>query len=91
MNRLKGWQTQIYCTDNCHVYPTEIPPQKHWITKRETTAIERNNARQRHWLGRFRRRTIIVSKTIEMVNLSIALFAHYRINGNMDSLPSLHG
>jgi len=54
-----------------------IEPEKHCIVKLETTAIERNNGRQRHWLGRFRRRSVIVSKSLEMVNLCIALFAYY--------------
>jgi IS1 family transposase len=91
MNRLQQWKTTVYCTDHWEAYGAAIPPEKHCITKRETVAIERNNCLQRHWLGRFRRRTVIVSKSLQMVDLSIALFAYYRINGNMDALPSLHG
>jgi IS1 family transposase len=91
MDRLRLWKTDVYCTDHWEAYAAAIPSEKHCITKRETTSIERNNGRQRHGLGRFRRRTVIVSKSLEMVNLTIALFAHYRINGNMDALLSLHG
>jgi len=91
MDRLRRWQTEVYCTDNWDAYGIEIEPEKHCVTKRETMAIERNNGRQRHWLGRFHRRTVIVSRSIEMVNLSIALFAHYRVNGNIESLLSLLG
>jgi len=89
MHRLRQWQTEVYCTDNWDAYSLEIEPEKHCITKLETTAIERNNGRQRHWLGRFRRRSVIISRSLEMVNLSIALFAHYRVNGNMAALPLL--
>jgi len=91
MDRLTRWQTAIYCTDDWDAYAIEIDPEKHCVTKLETTAIERNNCRQRHWLGRFHRRTVIVSRSIEMVNLSIALFAHYRVNGNIENLLSLLG
>jgi len=89
MQRLRQWKTEVYCTDNWDAYALEIPYEKHCITKLETTAIERNNGRQRHWLGRFRRRSVIISRSAEMVDLSIALFAHYRINGNMQGLPLL--
>ena len=91
MDRLRQWETKIYCTDEWDTYYMEIEPEKHCATKRETVAIERNNGRQRHWLGRFHRRTVIVSRSIEMVNLSIALFAHYRVNGKIESLLSLLG
>jgi len=89
MDRLRLWQTEVYCTDHWDAYGIEIEPEKHCATKLETTAIERNNGRQRHWLGRFRRRSVIISRSLEMVNLSIALFAYYRINGHMDELPLL--
>ena len=48
--------------------------------KGKTHGIERDNARQRHWLTRFRRRSIVVSKAKRMVDVSIALFA--RLAGN---------
>jgi len=89
MDRLRHWQTEVYCTDNWDAYALELPYEKHCITKLETVAIERNNGRQRHWLGRFRRRCVIISRSIEMVNASIALFAYYRINGHMAELPLL--
>jgi insertion element IS1 protein InsB len=42
---------------------------------------ERNNARLRHWFARFRRRTVVVSKSVAMVDRTVALFAHYHCNG----------
>ncbi|MBM3328072.1 MAG: hypothetical protein FJY67_01180 [Calditrichaeota bacterium] len=89
MNRPKRWKTEVYCTDNWNAYALEIEPEKHCITNLETTAIERDNGRQRHWLGRFRRRSVIISRSAEMADLSIALFAHHRINGDMQGLPLL--
>ncbi len=43
--------------------------------KEETHGIERDHARQRHWLARFRRRSIVVSKAVRLFDASIALFA----------------
>ena len=37
----------------------------------------------RHWFGRFKRKSIIVSKSVEMVDLTIALFARFRVNGDV--------
>ena len=56
--------------------------------KDETGAIERVNSRLRHGFARFRRRTCVVSKAIAMVDVTIALFAAYHINGTGTKLSS---
>ena len=33
--------------------------------------------------GRFKRKSIIVSKSVEMVNVTVALFAKFRVNGDV--------
>ncbi len=50
--------------------------------------LEQNNGRQRHWFCRFRRKTIAVSRSREMVDLTLFLFAAYHVNGSLE-LPSL--
>lgn len=50
------------------------------MDKSETVAIEQNNGWQRHWLARFRRKSIVVSKSAEMVDLTMGLFAAYHVN-----------
>jgi insertion element IS1 protein InsB len=60
-------------------------------SKATTHSIERNHGRQRHWFGRFKRKSIIVSKSKEMVDLTMALFARFWVNGNQDELLSLLG
>lgn len=57
--------------------------------KRNTFKIEQNNALQRHWLGRFRRRTQIVTRSLDMLNKSLALFQRFRVNGNIEELLAL--
>ncbi len=68
---------------NVKVYRSVIPREKLVQTKAETHGIERNNCRMRHWFGRFKRKSIIVSKSVEMVNLTVALFARFRVNGDV--------
>jgi hypothetical protein len=57
-----------------------ISSEKLIQTQAETHGVERNNFRQRHWLGRFRRKTCIVSRSLEMVELPMTLFARFRVN-----------
>jgi insertion element IS1 protein InsB len=56
-----------------------------------THEIERTHGRQRHWFGRFKRKSIIVSESTEMVDLTMALFARFWVNGNQDELLSRLG
>jgi len=55
-------------------------------SKKETNAIERNNFRQRHWFARFRRKTCVVSRSLKMVDLTIALFAKFYVNGSFNEV-----
>jgi insertion element IS1 protein InsB len=48
--------------------------------KDKTVEIERNNAAQRHWFARFRRKSIVVSKSQEMVDITMAIFAAVHVN-----------
>jgi len=50
--------------------------------------IERNNGQQRHWFARFRRKTIAVTRYLEMLNLTMKLFAAIHTYKSI-SLPSL--
>ena len=62
---------------------------RHFMGKEETWRLEQIHSRLRHGLARFRRRTVVVSKSVEMVDLSIALFARFRINGSASELLAL--
>ena len=83
ISRLSHLDIQNYYTDKWHVYESVLPSCKLEQTKSETHHIERNNCLMRHWLGRFKRKSIIVSKSKEMVDLTIALFARFRTNGDV--------
>ena len=89
IERLKLWRTRLYCADNYAVYEVVLPTGQLYAGKDETHGIERDNARQRHWLARFRRCSIVVSKAVRMVDVSIALFARFAGNDRIGDLLSI--
>ena len=89
VERLAQWGVKMYCTDKWATYASVIPQDKLVQSTATTPDIERNHGRQRHWFGRFKRKSIIVSKSKEMVDLTMALFAKFWVNGNQDELLSL--
>ena len=89
-DRLAALNVQMYYTDNWQAYQAVLPASKLIQTKAETHRIERNNSLMRHWFGRFKRKSIIVSKSVEMVDLTIALFARF-VNGDIFDILKLGG
>jgi insertion element IS1 protein InsB len=89
LERLRRWRTRLYCADDYAVYGVLLPVGQLHTGKEETHGIERDNARQRHWLARFQRRSIVVSKTTRMVDVSIALFARFAGNDRIADLMSM--
>ena len=87
--RVERWKPRLYCTDDRAAYAALIPQGRLFVGKEETHSIERDHARQRHWLARFRRRTCVVSKAVRMVDASIALFARFGGNDGIDELLSM--
>ena len=80
--RFKQWNVQIYCTDEFQVYRAIIPERRLIMSTRETRGIERNHPPNRHWCARFKRKSIVVSKSLDMVDLTMALFAKFHVNGD---------
>ena len=89
IERLRRWRTRLYCTDEYAVYDALLPAGQCYAGKDETHGIERDNARQRHGLARFRRRSIVVSKAKRRVDVSIALFARFARNNRIADLISM--
>ena len=89
MERLSRWKVELFCTDNWGVYPEMIAAGKLYQSKSQTVYLEQNNGRQKHWFARFRRKSIVVSKTLEMVDLTMALFARFHVNGSWKDIVSL--
>lgn len=88
-NRLKKWNVELFCADEYSVYTETVPEEYLLQSKSQTVFIERNNGRQRHWFARFRRKYIVVSKKLEMVDLTMALFVRFHVNGHWKEMLSL--
>lgn len=89
IQRLTRWRTRLYRTDAYAPYDVLLLVGQHYTDKDETHGVERDNARQRHWLARFRRRSIVVSKTKRMVDVSLAFFARFAGNSRSSDLLSI--
>ena len=83
MGRLEKWNVKVYYADDWQVYASVLPREKWVQTKAETQGIERNKCQMRPGVRRFKRKSIIVSKSVEMVNITITLFARFRVNGDV--------
>jgi len=79
----------FYCTDHWQVPAVVIPPERLVMSKARTDGIERYHGRQRHRFGRFKRRSMIVSKSTDMVDLTMALFARFLVNGDVAEIFAL--
>ena len=86
LDRLEQFEVTVFFADGWGAYAELIPPEKLVQTKAETHEIESNNFRQRHWFGRFRRKTCIVSRSLRMVDLTVGLFARFHVNGAFDEI-----
>ena len=66
LERLTPFKLALYCTDDWGAYERLLPEDKHFITKRYTQSIERQNLNLRTWIKRLARKTICFSKSIEI-------------------------
>jgi IS1 family transposase len=71
---VKHLENAVFFTDNWDSFAEVLPPERHVIGKAHTVSIEQNNSNTRHHLGRFTRRTKVVSKSPLMVDLTIRLW-----------------
>jgi insertion element IS1 protein InsB len=79
-----GLEGKTFVTDDWDGYPRLIPEEQLFTGKDLTVFIEQDNSNIRHFLARFRRRTKVVSKSEEMVDLSLRLYHH--LHDNLESL-----
>jgi insertion element IS1 protein InsB len=83
------WRAKRVYTDNYICYQEVVGASRLRQGKNNTYKIEQNNALQRHWLGRFRRRSQIVTRSLDMLDKTLSLFRRFRVNGSIDELLSL--
>ena len=73
-NKVKHLKHCIFYTDDWDAFAKVLPKERHIIGKKHTVAIEQDNSNTRHHLGRFTRRTKVVSKRDTMVDTSLKLW-----------------
>ena len=64
----------VFYTDRWNAFAEVLPPERHVVGKAHTHCIERDNSNTRHHLGRFTRRTKVVSQKVERVDLTLKLW-----------------
>jgi insertion element IS1 protein InsB len=74
----------MFYTDNWESYIEIIPEHKLTTGKKHTVGIEQNNSNIRHFLGRFTRRTKVVSKSAIMVLATLKICWHINENNGFD-------
>jgi insertion element IS1 protein InsB len=79
--RLDRWGVRLSCTDEYAPYAAALPVGRRYAGKDETALSARHHARLRPWFARFRRRTVVVSRSAAMVERTVALCAHYHRTG----------
>ena len=72
VDRLVPWDVQVYCTEKWATYASVIPQVNLVQSTTTTQDIARNDCRQRHWFGRVKRKSIIVSKALIMASATPA-------------------
>ena len=75
-----GVEGKTFVTDDWEGYHRPIPESQLFTGKDLTVPIEQDNSNIRHFLARFRRRTKVVSKAVEMVDLSLRIYHHFHDN-----------
>ncbi|MDR3224346.1 MAG: hypothetical protein LBT03_02060 [Holosporales bacterium] len=73
-----GIKDREFVTDNYESFFLEIPEKQHFSGKDLTFPIEQDNSNTRHYIGRFRRRSKITSRSLKMVDLSLLLLYHFQ-------------
>jgi insertion element IS1 protein InsB len=77
LKKLAGCEVLAYFTDEWESYKKFIPETQHWISKKLTQGIERQNLNFRTHLKRLQRRTICFSKSEMMHDAVLRLYIHH--------------
>ena len=73
-DKVRHCRNCTFYTDDWEAFAKVLPPERHIVGKAYTIDIEHDNSNTRHHLGRFTRRTKIVSKKDEMIDISLRLW-----------------
>jgi len=77
-----GLENKVFVTDEWGGFYRLIPEENLFTGKDLTVHIEQDNSNTRHYLARFRRKSKVTSRSVEMVKLSLLLLQHVSIPAN---------
>jgi IS1 family transposase len=86
LEKLQSVKITRFYTDNWESYQNLIPSYLHWIGKKGTQRIERQNLNFRTHLKRLQRRTICFSKKKEMLEAIVKLYIHQLNSSSISSV-----
>ncbi len=72
-----GIKDHIFMTDDFEAYHRYILENQHLTGKDLTFPIEQDNSNTRHYLARFRRKSKVTSRSLEMLDLLLLLLYHF--------------
>jgi len=78
-----------FYTDNWDAFAEVLPPERHVIGKAHTIDIEHDNSNTRHHLGRFTRRTKVVSQSKTMVDLTLRIWHAVTVADSFEPLQTV--
>ena len=73
---MKKFDISVVCTDGLRIYDQVIDDDSLIQNKGATRQIERNNSNTRHYFARFTRKTKAISRSDDMINISLLLQKH---------------
>jgi insertion element IS1 protein InsB len=73
-DKVKHLKECIFYSDDWEAFAKILPKERHIVGKAHTHIIESNNSNTRHHLGRFTRKTKVVSKCENAVNYALKLW-----------------
>ena len=73
-DKVKHLTDCTFYTDNWDAFAEVLPPERHIIGKEHTVDAEHDNSNTRHHLGRFTRKTKVVSQLEHMVDISLRIW-----------------
>ena len=88
-DKVKHLENCTFYTDNWDAFAEVLPPERHVIGKAHTIDIEHDNSNTRHHLGRFTRRTKVVSQKAFMVDLSLRIWHAITTTDRFDLLQNI--
>jgi len=87
--KVKHLKSCTFYTDNWDAFAKVLPKTRHIIGKAHTHITESNNSNTRHHLGRFTRKTKIVSQSVDAVDFSLKLWNALTIPETFDRFQKI--